>query len=478
MFHMGAEMIRTAITITTLLALAGCTGTGAPAAGKCMPAAQAMLAGLPAPLDVLPAIRNTAATPRQRLRYGSELLPGAQWHQHATAGTGWQAALELAPTGTGGGTDALAWALYSFTLPDYGALDGETARFTAQYSAPAGCALWLGVADWQSGGWQWYAPGPEEPAALGDAVQCFTADGGALVCALATGSGSVQLNWLGLGSGLPPQQPPLFYETLPAQMQASVLWQGDVEEGSLWDWEFTGPELAGGGVFNTGGGEVTARATDVVAHTGGYSAEATITNAYRAENGNRAVRLMRWTDKPWDEDGGYLPADCCFSTFMYFPYAYDPTKHVPWDPGDGGWWNVFQFKSDDAEDVSQPVWVLNVDYDADCGFMYFYLYSNYNAPHSFVQAVPLPIPVRQWVHVEARYVQSASGAGSVTVWQDGTEIFSISGVDTILAGNATWGIGNYTDHIAGGPVEGEASVYFDDCIISTQPVHSAVRAAQ
>lgn len=272
---------------------------------------------------------------------------------------------------------------------------------------------------------------------------------------------------------------------LPAGVQDSIIWYAGHETGSLYEWTYApdeGPDNpnAGGGVFNTGGDDVEAAADSAVAHRGQWSARTTITNAYRAQNGNRAVRLMRWTDRPWDAEpvgGDFLGDENYFSVWMYFPTVYNPNKYQPWDPGDGGWWNVFQFKSDDDTYTSQPVWVLNIAHNDDDGTMYFYMYSNYNPPYSYEQPEPMVVPAGRWVHVEA-YLYSATGSnGHITIWQNGRRIFDIGGVTTSLGGATgdetypIWGIGNYTDHIAGDTPEGTATVYFDDALISSQPVH-------
>jgi len=52
-------------------------------------------------------------------------------------------------------------------------------------------------------------------------------------------------------------------------------------------------------------------------------------------------------------------------------------------------------------------------------------------------------------------------------------ILDVSGIQTMTSNKhdqVVWGIGSYTDHIAGGAVEGEATVYFDDSIVSTKPL--------
>ncbi|MEM7314969.1 MAG: hypothetical protein AAF497_17625, partial [Planctomycetota bacterium] len=192
-------------------------------------------------------------------------------------------------------------------------------------------------------------------------------------------------------------------ESLPPGLRSQILWSADCEEGDLTDWTFRRSLYPGGGIFNTGGKQVIAKATNNLAHSGQFSALAYIENAYRAQKGNRAVRLMRWTDAPFDKNGQVFPVSAYYSTWMYFPRTYNPNKYAPWDPGDGGWWNVFQFKADDASGNSQPMFVLNVYHDDVKKEMEFYLYSDYNEPKSFPQALPVRIPVGRWFHLEARY---------------------------------------------------------------------------
>ena len=268
---------------------------------------------------------------------------------------------------------------------------------------------------------------------------------------------------------------PLWVDTLPDELQASILWLGDHEEGTLDDWDYGGDPDAGGCICNTGGEDALARALSPLAHSGLYSARASIRGAVRAENGNRAVRLMRWTDRHWADGGDYFPDTAYYSAWFAFPTAYNPNKYEPWDPGDGGWWNVFQFKSDDANCDSQPLWTLNIEHDDTAGTMSFYLYSKYNPPNSFPQLEPREIPVREWVHVEALYVNSVDD-GQISIWQNGELILDIDSVQTSLGecdGNPIWGIGNYTDHIAGGEEEGTATILFDDAAVSTERLSSS-----
>ena len=266
-----------------------------------------------------------------------------------------------------------------------------------------------------------------------------------------------------------------FFDALPARVQDEILWFADNEEGTLADWTDDGFAYPGGGIFNTGpADQVSAQASQVVAHSGTYSARASIEGAVQGEQGNRAVRLMRWTDAAWDDQGEHFGRRAFYSTWLYIPQDYNPNKYAPWDDGDGGWWNIFQFKAniEESSDSSVPMFAINVDHDDATGKNSLYMYSEVNAPNSFVQANPVPLPSGQWIHLEALYVaDTAANGGRIKVFQNGQEIFDVRNVDTIMTPefpNITWGIGSYTDHIAGGEIRGSADLYFDDSAVSTK----------
>lgn len=276
----------------------------------------------------------------------------------------------------------------------------------------------------------------------------------------------------------------LFIERLPAAVRAAVLWYADHEDGDLSDWEDagTGTNTAGGGIFNTGGEAVTAALASGIAHSGAASLEATITGAWRAENGNRAVRAMRWTDRPWDEGGAYFPDAAYYSVWMRVSASYDPAKEPPWDPGDGGWWNVFQFKADNLAGVSVPIVVLDLWRNPETDAMELALIvKTYPDPYAedhtqawHGQSEPRPLQPGRWVHVEAFYRKSADGDGAVAVWQDGVPLFAVDGIVTRFDEQVSWGVGNYTDHVVGGPVPGTATIHFDDAIVATTRVSAAL----
>ncbi len=164
-------------------------------------------------------------------------------------------------------------------------------------------------------------------------------------------------------------------ELLPSRTRASVLWSADHEEGTLFDWEYDGnSDNNGGGLFTTGKpGEATAQLDSGIVLSGKYSVKTTIRNAIGSRNGPKAVRLLRWTDRPWDQGGKFFPQSAYYGVWFRIDHAFElqnPTQ------GNGGWWNVFQFKSEDTHGDSQPVWVLNIGNTGRDGKLHFYLYSN------------------------------------------------------------------------------------------------------
>lgn len=261
----------------------------------------------------------------------------------------------------------------------------------------------------------------------------------------------------------------------PRDVQNSILWTADHEEGTLFDWEYDGNRHNnGGGIFNTGKeSEAIATVDSSNPLTGKYCAKATIHNAWQSQYGDKAVRLMRWIDKPWDQGGKFFPDSTYYGVWMRLDQTYSTQNPAK---SSSGWWNVFQFKSQDENGKSRPVWVLYIGNKRQTGEMNFYLSSRHNHPKYVTQTNPIPIPVSRWFHVEAFYQKSERNRnnGSIKVWQDGKLILDADNVKTVLEEKVTWGIGNYTDHISGGKKQGTATIFFDDATISTKPTHKYV----
>jgi hypothetical protein len=223
---------------------------------------------------------------------------------------------------------------------------------------------------------------------------------------------------------------PRIHPLNPPPPQGDLLWSADHESGDLSQWT---QGQFGEAVFNTGTGSV-AISRDV-AHSGNNSVKLSISGA----NGQtEAARLLRWHDNPIE---GY------YSVWFDFPQVFRPAE----------WWNVFQFKSLGAE--SAPMWVLNVGNRPD-GSMFFYLWDALTGT-SYSPLSRVDISPERWTKITAYYRRATDRTGRITIWQDGALLFDVDQVQTAIADNVHWGIGNYTDDIS----PPDATIYADDAEI-------------
>lgn len=216
----------------------------------------------------------------------------------------------------------------------------------------------------------------------------------------------------------------------PPPPPGDVLWQADQETGNLDQWSIG---QFGEAVFNTGTGSVSI--SHDVAHSGSASLKMTISGA---SGTTQAARILRWYDNPVE---GY------YSVWLDFPRVYRPAA----------WWNVYQFKSLGTE--SDPTWVLNIGNRPD-GSMFFYLWDAITRT-SYPPLSSLNIKPNQWTQVTAYLRRATDDTGRITIWQDGVLLFDVDHVQTALADNVHWGIGNYTDDIS----PSDPVIYADDAEI-------------
>jgi hypothetical protein len=230
---------------------------------------------------------------------------------------------------------------------------------------------------------------------------------------------------------------------------AAVLWTGDMEEADMRDWYAPQGSVCdcgnnGGGEFNNTLGKSSA-ATDVI-HTGKYAAKLTIT----ANGIDTGVRLFRWVE-------AQQQSALYYSTWYYIPQKVQVT---------GGWWNIFEWKSTGGKCTNctgnDPLWTLIVANRPDSS-MYLQLHY-WPIPGRAVYTQQIKdLPVGRWFRIEAFYKESASNQGQIIVWQDGTEIFNKSGVQTMFTGHPQWAVTNYANTLS--PTQ--VTTYVDDASIST-----------
>ena len=229
---------------------------------------------------------------------------------------------------------------------------------------------------------------------------------------------------------------------------ASILWSADHEEGSLADWYFNDP-----GSGEALSGTIVSAASRDVAHTGLWSAKATIwTPPYGS------VRLFRKARTNPDPD----------KYAYYSAWYYIPVKMVSADFN-----NIFAYKSIDSAGTSDPFFSIYLSIRSN-GNMYLTLGwwcgLTVEGPHQgesgcrTYQQTLKDVPVARWFHVETYLRQSAAFTGQIIVWQDDVEIFNQNNVKTRYASSANdWLICNYGDHVVPSPF----TMYFDDAAVSS-----------
>ncbi len=269
-------------------------------------------------------------------------------------------------------------------------------------------------------------------------------------------------------------------DLLPLEARNAIIWYADLEEGTLDDWDDAQSVHPGGEIYRTGGEDTEIVADNRFAHSGKFSARASITNAYRAENGDKGIKLRRWADDAINEGGNPLPTEGYYSSFLYIPHIYNPTKEVSWNTDDEGYWNIFDFGTINALGETETIWAVNARHDASTNKMYLFLQSDHNDDQFQIASSALSVPVNKWMHLETYYKCSDIGVnnGSISVWQDGQQLFEVNNVVTTIDNKMiSWSVGNTTDHIEGESVEGRASIYIDDSMISSKAIHPFLEAS-
>lgn len=191
-----------------------------------------------------------------------------------------------------------------------------------------------------------------------------------------------------------------------------------------------------------------------------------------AYGNKRAVRIFR----RYDRQGRYLPGEAYYSVWYYFPteVSYDSSGSVGgtrrW-----GYWNVFQIKNEVGGDslanlsinagklTGASAMEFRIGYKSPCGGV-----EECDDASTINAHTSVPIPVGRWVHFEL-YLKSSTGPdGRLTAWQDGREIIDFTGqTERTGSSRRTWSVNNY------GQLHRPSShtLYVDDALISTRPVH-------
>ena len=252
----------------------------------------------------------------------------------------------------------------------------------------------------------------------------------------------------------PPPTPPLPRATAIPVDPSIVVWSADMETGDLSQWTVQGTD---GGPQDSG---TCIRPPDGVtteaAHAGQYALKMSI-DVSKEESGCRQFRHEESA-----RGGEYY-----YSAWMMIP------NKVTVD----GYWNIFQFKSDNGS-MNEAVWVLEARNRRN-GNLHLELRwkglvrgptKKDGLGVKYYDQVLRDIPIGRWFHVEVFLRQSDNYNGRITVWQDGVRLWDYQKVKTQYpGGNNLWSINSYGNGIKGGP----PTVYVDDAMITKSRVSAS-----
>jgi hypothetical protein len=216
----------------------------------------------------------------------------------------------------------------------------------------------------------------------------------------------------------------------------TIIWSADHERGDLSAWT-AGGAADGGGRYGAG----QAEASRDYARSGSYAAKLTIDTI---DGGDHTARLFRRTAS----GGAY------YSAWFFFPQLHTPEV----------WWSIFLFRAHrDPNDIDTYVnlWDLDVE-RLDGGSLTLSFYNHVTKQFTRSPAAP-PIPIGQWMHLEAFFHHVAPDQTRITVWQDGVQVFDLTGLGQPPATNFYWSIGNGSD----GLNPRVSTIYIDDAAIAT-----------
>jgi Polysaccharide lyase len=249
---------------------------------------------------------------------------------------------------------------------------------------------------------------------------------------------TVQASSMPISTSTPTTEPTT--ETPPDN--AAIVWKATHEDGDIREWQEHGD-------FITQGSSAYYNMITSPVHGGNYAVSLTIDTEGFSNSNSYAAYLFYWDQLPED-------------AYYYSAWYYIPSGTQPQD-----WWNVWQWKStyNGSTDYSVPMHVLDIRERSTGQLSLQLIYRpdltdkiNYSQTIKFV-------PTDQWFQIEAYYKKGYNHNGQVIIWQDGTEIFNLSGVQTTESDNTIyWSVNHYTDNI----VPNLCSIYIDDAAISTK----------
>jgi len=72
------------------------------------------------------------------------------------------------------------------------------------------------------------------------------------------------------------------------------------------------------------------------------------------------------------------------------------------------------------------------------------------------------LPIGRWFHLEVFLRVATDATGGLAIWQDGIQVFDLTGVSTTVSPWVSWSVGNIAEQLSPETV----TVYVDDAAIS------------
>ena len=161
-------------------------------------------------------------------------------------------------------------------------------------------------------------------------------------------------------------------------------------------------------------------------HSGRYAAAFTVNTE---DGGDRhQARCVRQ---------GKLPTAAYYGAWYYIPEYADT---------DGKVWNLLHFQGGDGPtDRLDNLWDVSL-INGDSNGLELVVYGS-AAKKTLLPDVPTPVPIGSWFHIEMFFRRASDETGEITIYQDGTELASTSGLVTDATTFGQWYVGNYSDGI-------------------------------
>jgi len=226
----------------------------------------------------------------------------------------------------------------------------------------------------------------------------------------------------------------------------------DFEGNDLTNWQRAGLGTQGG-VYAFSGGSVQLVTNQ--AHWGKGALQLTLEQVPgRLEN---AGVFREWT----------TPQVAYFAAYMMFPRTHTVT----------GLWTIFQYRGQSTPLDADVLYEIRMRNRTDGQLEMGLFHGSSEIAGSFIDPVGPnpPVPLNQWLHLEARVQRSEVASGRLTFWRDGQLLFDVANMKTTLnGGKSMWFITSIGADIVPGPVQH----FVDDATITAVRWHPISQAPQ